>query len=81
MQASRHCPECGALLEPDGHERCIACRPALSVEVRAVGEARRHHREEIEKAERQIESLENMIKKMNRRVMDHNYRKRNEGHR
>jgi hypothetical protein len=68
MQANRHCADCGALLPPDGHERCIECRPALSHQARAVGAVRRQEREQIEKAERQITSLQSLIRKMYRRL-------------
>ena len=68
MQATRHCPGCGARMPADGNVRCIHCLPALSREAREVGEARRHEREEIAKAERQIENLTILIKRMKRRL-------------
>jgi uncharacterized Zn finger protein (UPF0148 family) len=68
MQSGRHCADCGTPLPPDGHELCIECRPTLSRKARAAGEVQRHQRQEIEKAERQIENVEILIKKMRRRL-------------
>jgi hypothetical protein len=68
MQASRHCPDCGDLLPPDGRERCMTCRPVLSQHARDVGDVRRREREEIEAAERQIRNAQMLINKINRRL-------------
>jgi hypothetical protein len=68
MHGSRHCPDCGELLPPDGHERCIWCRPILSSQAQAVGAEKRREREQIENADRQIEHLEALIRKINRRL-------------
>jgi hypothetical protein len=68
MQRSRHCPGCGELLPADGNMRCIHCLPALSRQARLVGEARRREMEEIAKAERQVENLEILIRRINRRL-------------
>jgi hypothetical protein len=56
------------LLELDGADRCIACRPQLSQQARDVGEARRREREEIARADRQLENLEILIRRINRRA-------------
>jgi len=42
--------------------------PALSKEARAIGEVRRREREEMERADRQIENLEALIKKLTRKT-------------
>jgi hypothetical protein len=76
MQPARHCPDCGDLLPPDGHERCITCGPVLSQLARDVGAERRREREEIEATERQINSLEIMIRRTNRRLRHADARKR-----
>jgi hypothetical protein len=68
MRGSHHCFVCGMLLESDGIDRCLECRPVLSRQARDVGEARRREREEIAHADRQLENLEILIRRINRRA-------------
>ena len=75
MQGGRHCPDCGDLLPPDGAERCVTCRPVLSQRAQDIGAERRREREVIEETERQINSLETMIRRTNRRLRHANARK------
>jgi hypothetical protein len=49
-------------------KRHYAGRPELSDEARTIGEARRREREEVERADRQIENLEILIRKVCRRI-------------
>jgi predicted amidophosphoribosyltransferase len=72
MQSNRCCSGCGALLQEWDDGRCSECRPRLSDEARAVGVARRREREEIEQAERQIVSLDHLIRRLYRRLKDAN---------
>jgi len=66
MQCTRRCSNCGAPLPIDGNERCDDCQPILSDEARAVGEARRREREQIEEVERQFENVSRLINKIYR---------------
>jgi hypothetical protein len=49
-------------------ERIAEIRPMLSEQARLAGEATRHAREEFERAERHLRSLEILIRKMYRRM-------------
>lgn len=68
MHGGRHCLECGETLEVHEFERCTTCRPGLSERARAAGEVRKRELQEIAEAERQIENLQGLIKKLHRRV-------------
>ena len=66
MASNRRC-QCGTLLTGDG-EQCIDCRPTLSAIAREVGNLKRLREEEVKNAQRQIESLDNLLRKINRRI-------------
>lgn len=68
MASARRCSECGLALAADSGERCEDCRPRLSAQAQAVGAQRRQENEEIERAERMIEGIDRMIRKMARQL-------------
>lgn len=67
MTGSRRCCQCGAALDVNNSERCIDCRPRLSLQAQAVGAHRRAELEDIVKTERAIEMLETLIRRVNRK--------------
>jgi hypothetical protein len=66
MTSNRRC-QCGTLLTGDG-EQCIDCRPTLSARAREIGDLKRLREEEVRNAQRQIESLDNLLRKLKRRI-------------
>jgi hypothetical protein len=63
MPGHRRCFECGGPTNDDGN-RCPVCRPRLSDTAKAIGEARRCAREEVERVNREIANLDALIWKL-----------------
>lgn len=68
MRSQRRCIECNEPLEFFEFDRCSFCLPALSEHARAVGAARRHEREQVERAKRNIKNVEGLMRKLMRRL-------------
>ena len=66
MKGGRHCIDCGEPLEVHEFERCTMCAPTLSARAKAIGEMRRSERLELEQAERSIQNVEGLIRKLQR---------------
>ena len=67
MTGARRCCECGAELIANNIERCIDCRPCLSMAAQEAGARRRAELEDIAQTERAIEGLETLIRRVNRK--------------
>lgn len=80
MVSTRQC-RCGALLADGDGERCTECRPCLSMEAQAASAHRRQQLHEIEQAEREIENLGVLIKRLTHKVEISRDCERDEGHR
>lgn len=68
MVSHRRCGKCGAPLLISDSEHCIHCMPRLSNKARAVGEARRLAREELERVNREIENVKGLMTQICRRL-------------
>jgi hypothetical protein len=65
MISLRRCPDCGVALASD-EMQCIDCRPYLRPEARLASEQKR----ELVQAEREIESLGNLLKRMHQKTLE-----------
>jgi hypothetical protein len=69
--ALRRCQDCDELLPArDDGDRCERCseRPVLSETARSVGAIRQRERAIIADIERQIENIDSLLRRINRRI-------------
>jgi hypothetical protein len=73
QESTRRCIQCGELLAIGDGELCVRCRPRLSPEALAAATLRRQQRDDIITYERAVADLENLIRKLEKKVRRHGY--------
>lgn len=68
MSSTRRCHGCGEQLLPDDGALCHGCRPTLSDAAKVMGAERRRERDEMRNADRTLNNLVHLVRKLRRTV-------------